>query len=154
MRRTACFDAADNWLFRFGTPGVNEHCLFMKEIGDGIALRKRILANLETGTSFDHFWVCFSLPSPCHEFRTACLPSTSQAQRKQLLRVVVCGGGPTGVEVAAEIADFLKDDVPRLFGQSVADDMEVAIIQSADHVLNSFDLSISKCVAAFPTVLL
>ena len=43
----------------FGTPGVNEHCLFMKEIGDGIALRKRILANLEAGADFEHFGCCF-----------------------------------------------------------------------------------------------
>lgn len=31
----------------FGIPGVKEHCFFMKEISDSIALQKRILLNLE-----------------------------------------------------------------------------------------------------------
>ena len=36
-------------------------------------------------------------------FETASLPSTSEEERKRLLSFVVCGGGPTGVETAAEI---------------------------------------------------
>jgi NADH dehydrogenase FAD-containing subunit len=41
----------------------------------------------------------------------ASLPTTTPEERKKLLSFVVCGGGPTGVEIAAELADMLEEDV-------------------------------------------
>lgn len=40
----------------------------------------------------------------------ACL-QTPEEERKRLLSFVVCGGGPTGVEVAAEMHDMIFDDL-------------------------------------------
>lgn len=42
---------------------------------------------------------------------TASLPTTTPEERKRLLSFVVCGGGPTGVEFAAELADMMSEDV-------------------------------------------
>jgi NADH dehydrogenase len=41
----------------------------------------------------------------------ACLPTTSPEERKRLLSFVVCGGGPTGVEFAAEMSDWINEDL-------------------------------------------
>ena len=44
-------------------------------------------------------------------FETASLPTTSPEERRRLLSSVVCGGGPTGVETAAEIYDLCQEDI-------------------------------------------
>ena len=44
-------------------------------------------------------------------FEAASLPTTSPEERKRLLSFVVCGGGPTGVETAAEIFDLCQEDI-------------------------------------------
>ena len=41
----------------------------------------------------------------------ASLPTTSPEERKRLLSFVICGGGPTGVEFAAELRDMMAEDV-------------------------------------------
>ena len=41
----------------------------------------------------------------------ASLPTTTAEERKRLLSFVVCGGGPTGVETAAEIYDLCQEDI-------------------------------------------
>ena len=40
----------------------------------------------------------------------ASLPTTTPEERRTLLSFVVCGGGPTGVEFAAEVADMLSEE--------------------------------------------
>lgn len=40
-------------------------------------------------------------------------------ERKQLLSFVICGGGPTGVEVAAELHDLIKEDLVKLYPNEV-----------------------------------
>ena len=44
-------------------------------------------------------------------FEAAALPTTTPEERKRLLSFVVCGGGPTGVEAAAEIYDLCQEDI-------------------------------------------
>lgn len=44
-------------------------------------------------------------------FERACLPSTTDEERRKLLSFVICGGGPTGVEFAAELFDMLNEDL-------------------------------------------
>lgn len=63
----------------FGTPGVEEHAYFLKWLPDAERIRARIAAFLEAQRKGKEKRVC----------------------------VLVAGGGPTGVEFAAELANFL-----------------------------------------------
>jgi NADH:ubiquinone reductase (non-electrogenic) len=105
----------------FGTPGVREHAKFLKEVDDAIDIRRK-LADL---------------------FETASLPGVPEEEQRKMLSVLVVGGGPTGVEFAAELHDFLREDVPRLY-PALRDKISITVVQSADHILNTYDARISK----------
>ncbi len=66
-----------------------------------------------------------------------------EGERKRLLHFVVVGGGPTGVEFAAEVRDFLRDDVSKIY-PGIADDVQITLVQSQDHILNNYDQQISQ----------
>jgi NADH dehydrogenase len=103
-----------------GVKGI-EYCNFLKNIKDAHEIKKKIKNNLET----------------------ACLPSTSPQERERLLSFVICGGGPTGVEFAAELDDFFNTDIPEQFPH-LSGRPKITIIQSRDHILNTYDQKISE----------
>ena len=105
----------------FGTPGVREHTTFLKEVTDAIAIRSRITDLMET----------------------ASLPGVSEEEQRRMLSILVVGGGPTGVEFAGEMHDFVKDDLPRLYPE-IGDKLSITLVQSPDHILNTYDERISK----------
>lgn len=63
-------------------------------------------------------------------------------ERKKLLSFVVVGGGPTGVEVAAEMYDMVYEDLTKLY-PSLIKDVQISIIELMDHVLSTYDRKIS-----------
>lgn len=77
----------------FGVPGVSEHALFLKEVADARVIRNRILNN----------------------FELALHPNITEEDKRRLLHIVIVGGGPTGVEFGAELHDFVREDVSRLY---------------------------------------
>ncbi|KAG6542146.1 hypothetical protein Mapa_016447 [Marchantia paleacea] len=105
----------------FGTEGVKEYCHFLKELEDAEKIRESVV--------------------DC--FETACLPHLSEEERKRMLSFVIVGGGPTGVEFAAELYDLVSEDLAGLY-PSVKELVSVTVIQSGDHILNTFDHRISK----------
>ncbi|CAN6453373.1 unnamed protein product [Victoria cruziana] len=105
----------------FNTPGVLEHCHFLKEVEDAQKIRRSVL--------------------DC--FEKANLPSLSEEERKVVLHFVVVGGGPTGVEFAAELHDFVCEDLVRLY-PAVQNLVKITLVQSGDHILNMFDKRISS----------
>ncbi|KAF8201713.1 hypothetical protein BJ912DRAFT_1054030 [Pholiota molesta] len=76
------------------------------------------------------------------------LPTTSAEERKRLLSFVVCGGGPTGVETAAEIYDFCQEDIMHYFPKVCREEVSIHVIQSRDHILNTYSEEISKFAEA------
>lgn len=104
-----------------GVPGL-ENSFQLKTIPDAQAIRRRIMTNLELAT----------------------LPTTTPEERRRLLSFVVCGGGPTGVEFAAELADMMSEDVLNYFPTALRNDMTVKVIQSRDHILNTYSEKISQ----------
>ncbi|KAK4180879.1 putative mitochondrial external NADH-ubiquinone oxidoreductase 2 precursor [Triangularia setosa] len=104
-----------------GVKGL-EHCHFLKDIRDAREIRNKIIHNLEL----------------------ACLPTTTDEDRKRLLSFVVSGGGPTGVEFAAELYDLLNEDLIQLFPRLLRNEISVHLIQSRDHILNTYDETLSK----------
>ncbi|KAI0705930.1 nucleotide-binding domain-containing protein [Cytidiella melzeri] len=104
-----------------GVPGL-ENCFQLKTIGDAQKMRHRIIDN----------------------FETAALPTTSPEERKRLLSFVVCGGGPTGVETAAEIYDLCQEDIINYYPKVCRKDVSISVIQSRSHILNTYSEAISK----------
>lgn len=105
----------------FNTPGVRENALFLKDVGDARKIRKRLLA-------------CFE---------TAALPTTSDEMKKQLLRFVVVGGGPTGIEFSAEMHDIIKEDLARLYPELMPF-YSITVYDVAPRVLSMFDENLAK----------
>lgn len=104
----------------FGTPGVQEHALFLKELSDAAAIRARLVSNAEA----------------------ACFPGLSDAERRRLMSTVVVGGGPTGCELAAEIHDFVRADLGRLYPQ-LRELVSITVVEASPKgVLGGFEDSL------------
>lgn len=105
----------------FNTPGVLDHCLTMKSVHDAMALRERILD-------------CFELAS---------LPSLSVARKREILHFVIVGGGPTGVELAAEIDELVNGHLVRIYPH-LEGMVGVSVYDVADRMLGQFGERLSE----------
>ncbi|KAK9839229.1 hypothetical protein WJX81_002839 [Elliptochloris bilobata] len=108
----------------FGIKGVEDHCFFFRSITNANELRRRV--------------------SEC--FERAALPQSTSEERKKLLSFVVVGGGPTGVEVAAELHDMVRDDLVKVYPDLIKD-VRIRVIELMDHVLSTYDRAISDYTA-------
>lgn len=113
---------ADNATFNI--PGVATHSCFLKDLADARAIRKQIL----------------------HCFEQASVPGTSEEQKRRLLHFVVVGGGPTGVEFAAELHDFLREDL-RHWYPGLVDHVRITLFEASQQLLRSFDKRLSDYTA-------
>lgn len=68
-------------------------------------------------------------------FEKASLPTASDEERKRILHFAIVGGGPTGVEFAAELHDFVNEDLVKLY-PGVKDIVKITILEAGDYILN------------------
>ena len=108
----------------FGTPGVKENALFLKDVGDARKIKRRILE-------------CFELASS---------PGCDETRQKQLLHFAAVGGGPTGMEFAAVLSDMIDEDMYRLYPE-LKGKASVTVYDVAPKVLSMFEESLSKYAA-------
>ena len=97
-----------------GIPGVREHALFLKEVNDAQAIRRRIMDCCETATFKDQ----------------------EQDEVKRLLHMVVVGGGPTGVEFAGELQDFFISDLQKWI-PDIRENFHVTLVEALPNVCPS-----------------
>ena len=101
-------------------PGMQEHAIPFKYLGDALRLRTAIVQVLEEADN-----------------------ETDPEERKRLLTFVVGGGGFSGVECIAEMNDFLQSAVSAY--QSLrASDLRVILLQSADRILPELGEDLAK----------
>ncbi|XP_020091523.1 external alternative NAD(P)H-ubiquinone oxidoreductase B3, mitochondrial-like [Ananas comosus] len=105
----------------FNTPGVVENCHFLKEVEDAQRIRRSVMT-------------CFE---------RANLPNISEEERKKNLHFIIIGGGPTGVEFAAELHDFVAEDLSKLYPH-IKNLVSISLIEAGDHILTMFDKRITK----------
>lgn len=67
-------------------------------------------------------------------FEKASLPNLDEEERKKNLHFVVIGGGPTGVEFAAELHDFVKEDLSKLYPNAL-ELVKISLIEAGEHIL-------------------
>ncbi|EPQ31531.1 uncharacterized protein PFL1_00864 [Pseudozyma flocculosa PF-1] len=105
----------------FGIEGVKKHACFLKELNDAEKIRARLIDCVET----------------------AALKDQPEEEIDRLLHMVVVGGGPTGIEYAAELRDFVESDLIRWYPE-VADKLRVTLIEALPNILPMFSQTLIK----------
>lgn len=99
----------------FGKDGVRTGSYGVKALPDALALRNRILEQLEAASR-----------------------ETDPAARRRALTFVVVGGGPTGVEYAGALVELFRLVVGRDFPDLRLDETRVILLEMADGLLTDF----------------
>lgn len=87
-----CIIALGSEVNYFNIPGAREHTLTLNTLEDARHVKNRIIGSFEQAQI-----------------------TKNEAEKRRLLRFVIVGGGPTGVELAGELADLLNGELRKSF---------------------------------------
>src|SRR3712207_5766830 len=105
----------------FGHDEWQTHAAEVKSLESALAVRSRLLAAFEAAEA-----------------------EADADARNAWLTFVVVGAGPTGVEIAGQIAELARDTLRRDFRSIDPRDASVVLIEAADRVLTTFPPSLSR----------
>ncbi len=111
--------AAGSVSYDFGIPGVAEHTHPLKTAPDAVALRNHLLARFEEA-------------------------SLTGDTAGGALDVVVCGGGPTGVEMAGGLAELYQRVLAKDFPMLDVAGARITLVEAAPRVLGTFHESLGE----------
>jgi NADH dehydrogenase len=104
-------------------PGLAEHALPLKLVGDAMYIRNRLLQRLA------HIELCHH-----------------KAQRRALGHFVVIGGGFSGVEVAGAVVDFIRS-AHRCYPRVNADELRVTLLHDGERLLPELPAALGAAAA-------
>lgn len=114
----------------FGIPGAEEHSQKLKKLRHAKQLKNTLINNFERANL-----------------------KKDEQKINQLLNFVVVGGGPTGVTLAAKIANLLNDELARAFPELI-DNARVSILEANDRVVKQagpwFSSNVTKSLGQIP----
>ncbi|KAI3401250.1 hypothetical protein diail_11956 [Diaporthe ilicicola] len=105
----------------FGIEGVRQHANFLRDIGDARRIRLRVLSLFEQCSS----------------------PTISEGDRHKLLHFAVVGGGPTGIEFAAELHDLIHDDLSKIYPELMKY-AKITVYDISPKILPMFDQALAS----------
>lgn len=105
----------------FGMEKLDENVFGIKTSAEASHTRDEILDRLERG---------------CME--------KDMDRRKKLLRFLVIGGGPAGVEIAGALGEMKRDVIPREYPELNPDDMTITLVEGSNRLLSAFDTKLGK----------
>lgn len=109
----------------FNTPGVAENAIFIKNVSDAMRVRKTMFDLLEK----------------------ASLPNVSPERARELLHISIVGGGPTGIELTAELDDLCQDELRYTYPE-VAQYVTISIYDVAPNILSAYDSKLHEYATA------
>ncbi len=106
----------------FGTKGTDKYVHTLKSLEDALALKKKIIQNIEQASHL-----------------------STKKEREPYLNFVVVGGGPTGVELAAEMADMLYHSIMPLYDKKLLqEELNITLIQADKDILPMYKEPLRK----------
>jgi NADH dehydrogenase FAD-containing subunit len=119
------------------TPGAYTHCLRLKTCEDARRLRTAVGEALEFASRPD-VMDDNSLPATERERR--------QMERRKRVTFAIVGGGPTGVELAGELTDFVRDITKPRVGTypQLRHDIQIVLIHGGSDLVPQFDYNLRQ----------
>lgn len=105
----------------FGQTQWQKHALGLKSLTDALKIRRHIL------TSFEH-----------------AENTTDRVRRRQLMTIVVVGGGPTGVELAGSMAELAHQVFLRDFQRINTRDARIVLVDGTSRLLSNYPPKLSE----------
>ncbi len=105
----------------FHIEGVETHAHFLKELSHGRRIRTGVLKL----------------------FEEVSLPMCTPEEKRRKLHLVVVGGGPTGIEIAAELHDFVVQDICCYY-PDLEPLVRVTLVEAGEEILTAFDQSLGR----------
>ena len=108
----------------FGVPGAQEYGYILKDLDDAVSLRNRFIDVFEEAST-----------------------TLDEEHRKKLLKFVIVGGGPTGVELAGEISGLFFNTFQKQFRTISFDDVHITLVNSSPEILKMFNACLRNYAA-------
>lgn len=110
----------------FGVEGAAQSSYGLRDLPEALALRNHLLTLVE---------------------RAAVEPDAGQ--RRELLTVVIVGGGPTGVEMAGAVSELTRGMIARDFPTLDPSEVQVILVEAGPRLLSSFHPKLSAAALDF-----
>lgn len=108
----------------------NKHVFFLKQLSDSRDIRNRLIE-------------CFERASIDHNNLMKTNNPKLELERKRLLTFIIVGGGPTSVEFAAELYDFIIKDVSKCYKELIPF-INIKLIEASGQIMGSFHKSLAE----------
>lgn len=107
----------------YGVNGAKENSLTLKSLKDAMNIRNKIVSALEEASHTE-----------------------DSETRKRLLSLIVVGGGPSSVELIAELSEFMRDTLKIYFKHTsiLPREMSITLVSSSSEILGQFPGNIGK----------
>jgi NADH dehydrogenase len=117
----ACVIATGSVPNYYGNATIEKYALGLKDLTEALQLRNHVLECLEHATTTD-----------------------DPDERRQLLTFCIVGAGPTGVEYAGALAEFVRLVVPYEYPELAASRVDILLLDGGDRVLPTFKPRLSE----------
>ncbi len=105
----------------FGMKDIEDRAIPMKSVSEALALRNRVLQNLEDALAVE-----------------------TNDEREGLMSIVIVGGGPTGVELSGSLAEMKKYILPKDYPELDFSCMRIYLLEGLDKLLGVMSEESSK----------
>lgn len=112
----------------YGNTNIEKWAIPMKTVSEAMGLRNAVLSNLERA-----------------------LTCATEAERQELLNVVIVGGGATGVEIAGALSEMKRYVIPYDYPDMDSSLMHIYLLEAGDRLLAGMSQDSSKKAYEFLT---
>lgn len=110
----------------FGNKNIEYAAMPMKNISEAIGLRNALLSNFERA-----------------------ITCSKEEEKRELLNVVIVGGGATGIEIAGALSEMKRFVIPKDYPELNPEDLHIYLVEASDKLLQGMTPKSSKESAEF-----
>ena len=105
----------------FNTPGADKYAFTLKSIEDAIKIKNHCVMQMEKASHIE-----------------------KSEDRQKMLRFVIVGGGHTGVELAAEMEELVRETFSHYYRKEIVEDVSIVLINGAPELVSQFGKKIRQ----------